>query len=164
MERKNEREEVLEKIFYFLNEISIPYNISKIEAETFLPGIQIKNGALQIDLEKLKYPGDLLHEAGHIAVTKSAERNTLNDNVIEKNPEKAGDEMAVLLWTYAASQKIGFSSDVVFHENGYKGDAKWLAEQFESGNYIGLPLLQWMGLTDVKGEKTFPFMKAWLRD
>ena len=56
--------------------------------------------------------------------------------------------MAVLLWSYAAAKKIGLAPEVVFHEDGYKGEAIWLREQFESKNYIGLPLLQWLGLTD----------------
>ncbi len=163
MKQGKERDFVLERIFQFFDEIAIRYNYTKIESETFLPGIQIKNGSLQIDLEKLKYPGDLLHEAGHIAVTLSEERKALNDNVIENNEAKAGDEMAVLLWSYAAAKKIGIVPEIVFHEEGYKGQAKWLAEQFESGNYIGLPLLQWMGLTVSEGDQTFPKMIMWLR-
>jgi hypothetical protein len=164
MEKGKERDLVLKQIFQFFDEISIPYNFTEIEKETFLPGIQIKNGSLQIDLEKLKYPGDLLHEAGHIAVSLSAERESLNDNVIENNSEKAGEEIAVLLWSFAAARKIGLPTEIVFHEDGYKGEAKWLAEQFESENYIGLPLLQWMGLTDIECENTFPKMKTWLRE
>ncbi len=164
MEQEKEHDLVLERIFRFFDKISIQYNFTEIETETFLPGIQIKNGVLQIDLQKLKYPGDLLHEAGHIAVTKSEERNVLNDNVIENNAEKAGDEMAVLLWSYAAAKKIGLAPEIVFHEDGYKGEAIWLREQFECKNYIGLPLLQWMGLTGVEGKNAFPKMKAWLRE
>ncbi|HCQ77397.1 MAG TPA: hypothetical protein DIV44_11365 [Leeuwenhoekiella sp.] len=164
MKQVKERDLVLKRIFNFFDEISISHNFVEIKAETFLPGIQIKNGTLKIDLQKLKYPGDLLHEAGHIAVTKSEERNTLNDNVIENNADKAGDEMAVLLWSYAAAKKIGLAPEVVFHEDGYKGEAIWLREQFESKNYIGLPLLQWLGLTEAEGKHAFPKMKAWLRE
>jgi hypothetical protein len=164
MEQRKERDSILERIFQFFDEISIQYNFTEIETETFLPGIQIKNGVLQIDLQKLKYPGDLVHEAGHIAVTKSEEREVLNDNVIENNAEKAGEEMAVLLWSYAAAKNIGLAPEIVFHEDGYKGEAEWLREQFVSENYIGLPLLQWMGMTDVEGGYPFPKMKVWLRE
>ena len=31
----------------------------------FLPGLQLENGAIIIDPEKLFYPGDIIHEAGH---------------------------------------------------------------------------------------------------
>ena len=164
MKHGKESDLVLKQIFQFFDEISISYNFTKIETETFLPGIQIKNGSLQIDMEKLKYPGDLLHEAGHIAVSSSAERESLNDNVVENNSEKAGEEMAVLLWSFAAARKIGLPAEIVFHEDGYKGEAKWLTEQFESEKYIGLPLLQLMNLTDFEGENAFPQMKTWLRE
>ncbi|SRX53844.1 hypothetical protein [Aequorivita sp. CIP111184] len=163
MKEGPENELILDKIFTFLEEIGVIYNLTQIGVDTFLPGLQIRNGALQIDLQKLKYPGDLLHEAGHIAVTPSQERGIINDNVTENNESKAGDEMAVLLWSYAAAQEIGLATEIVFHENGYKGDAKWLKEQFESGNYIGLPLLQWMGFSDISGDYVFPKVKMWLR-
>lgn len=164
MEINQGREFILKRIFQFFDEISISYNFTKIETETFLPGIKIKNGSLQIDMEKLKYPGDLLHEAGHIAVSSSTERESLNDNVVENSSEKAGEELAVLLWSFAAARKIGLPSEIVFHEDGYKNEAKWLKEQFESEKYIGLPLLQWMNMTDSEGENAFPKMRTWLRE
>jgi hypothetical protein len=164
MEQVKERELVLARIFQFLNEINVPYYFTEIESETFLPGIKIKNGELQIDLNKLKYPGDLLHEAGHIAVTASDTRKALNDNIVENDEAKAGDEMAVLLWSYAAALKIGLAIEIVFHEEGYKGEATWLRQQFEGKNYLGLPLLQWMKMTEIEGESAFPKMKTWLRE
>ena len=56
-----------------------------------------------------------------------------------------------------------------FHENGYKGDGAWLAETFDRGNYVGLPLLQWMGLTwdeqraAEHDAEPYPHMVRWLR-
>jgi hypothetical protein len=53
---------------------------------------------------------------------------------------------------------------VVFHPHSYKGESAWLIEQFTSGNYIGLSLLQWMGLcfdeerAAEEGVKPFPHM------
>ncbi len=164
MENEVERNLILAKIFKFFDEINIAYTCTEIDSETFLPGIQIKKGELQIDLKKLKYPGDLLHEAGHIAVTELKLRTNLNDNVIENDEDKAGEEMAVLLWSFAALKKLDLATEIVFHDEGYKGEAAWLREQFENKNYIGLPLLQWMGLTTVEGEHPFPNMKMWLRE
>jgi hypothetical protein len=116
---------------------------------------------LVIDQQQLLYPGDVLHEAGHIAVTTAAERPLLSGNITENNPEKEGEELAVLLWTYAACQALGLPAEVVFHPAGYKGQSEWLITNFEQGNYIGLPLLAWMGLTT---SNTFPAMKRWLRE
>ena len=79
---------------------------------------------------------------------------------MEGKKEKAGDEMAVLLWSYAACVKLGIPPEIVFHKDGYKGDADWLALNFSNKTYIGLPLLKWMGMT---GDE-FPVMLKWLRD
>lgn len=55
-------------IVAFLEEIGIPVRRVAIEENTFLPGVMISQGTLLVDEEKLLYPGDLLHEGGHIAV------------------------------------------------------------------------------------------------
>ena len=45
-------------------------------AETgFLDGLMISHGVLLIDEGRLAYPGDLLHEAGHLAPSRSAPQN-----------------------------------------------------------------------------------------
>ncbi|RZS99712.1 hypothetical protein [Aquimarina brevivitae] len=156
--------EILIKILQFIEEIQIPVYLSKITQSTFLPGILIKNGALHLDLEQLKYPGDVLHEAGHIAVTEADKRSSLHDNVTLDDPQKEGEEFAVLFWSYAAATHIGIPVEAVFHADGYKGDSQWLITQFKQGNYLGLPLLQWMGLTDSETNNiTLPKMKKWLR-
>ena len=144
----------------FLTQIGIPIQRSTLIDETFLPGILIDRGRLIIDLQKLAYPGDILHEAGHIAVTSATERPLLGGNITINNPQKEGDELAVLLWTYAACRQINTDPSVVFHPMGYKGQSDWLIDQFERGQYMGLPLLVWMGLTTTDG---FPAMQRWLR-
>jgi len=143
----------------FLRRIGIEVRTESIAAETFLPGIEIVNGVLVYDPEKMLYPGDLLHEAGHIALTPAGQRATLCGNVVTQNPQRASDEVAVMLWTYAACRELDIPLETVFHPNGYKGDNDWLMENYEAGNHIGLPLLKWMGLTD----DHFPKMIKWLR-
>ena len=152
--------DVLDSICTFLTEIGISFSEVSLNEDSFLPGILIKNGTLLIDKHQLNYPGDLLHEAGHIAVTVPSERSVLNNDVTNGKPEKQGDEIAVILWTYAACLHIGLPVEVVFHAEGYKGDSDWLINQFKSKNYIGLPLLVWMGMCS---NDSFPAMKTWLR-
>lgn len=147
------------RICHFLNKIGIETGFEKLPANTFLPGIAIRNGGLNIDLNRLRHPGDLLHEAGHIAVTPATERPLLNDNVGENDPQAMGQEIAAIAWSYAALRAVGLDETVVFHPAGYKGASDWHIENFHSGNYIGLPLLQWMGLADAD----FPAMRRWLR-
>lgn len=162
----NNTDEIMNKIFSFLDEIGITITLKKIKEKTFLPGILIRQGNLIVDKDKLTYPGDLLHEAGHIAVTPQRERQYLNANVSSQNlSNKEGEEIAAILWSYAAAQHINIPIELVFHENGYKGDSSWLITQFAHKNYIGLPLLQWMGLTYQEDSTLkFPEMKKWMRE
>lgn len=57
-----------QKIADFLNEIGLAVRAASLDEETFLPGILIRKGEILVDEEKLLYPGDLLHEAGHLAI------------------------------------------------------------------------------------------------
>ena len=43
------------------------YALAPISHPSVLPGITIEAGTLIIDAGKLLYPGDILHEAGHLA-------------------------------------------------------------------------------------------------
>lgn len=149
----------------FLTGIGIETREQPLPADTFLPGLLIDEGRLLIDPDQLLYPGDILHEAGHIAVSLPEDRRQLGGNVTLDRPDKAGDELAVLLWTYAACCHLQLDPAVVFHPNGYKEQGSWLIEQFTGGQYIGLPLLVWMGLTHEPHELNggFPVMRQWLR-
>jgi len=150
----------LDRVLGFLASVGLSVRETSFEKTGFLPGLLIEKGELLLDRACLLYPGDVLHEAGHIAVTTAAERPLLGANVTENHPEKDGDELAVLLWTYAACRHLGIPPVVVFHPEGYKGQSTWLINTFTNGQYIGLPLLVWMGLTTTDG---FPTMTRWLR-
>ncbi|WP_019990414.1 hypothetical protein [Rudanella lutea] len=157
----------IEPICHFLNQIGIQTRYETLHGPTFLPGLLIQNGTILIDRDKLLYPGDILHEAGHIAVCLPEDRPNLGGNITDNHPDKAGDEMAVLLWTYAASLHLNLPPDIVFHKDGYNGNSQWLIDHFTTGQYIGLPLLVWMGLahnpdTNEPGVG-FPTMIHWLR-
>ncbi|RSK48764.1 hypothetical protein [Hymenobacter rigui] len=150
----------VDPLLAFVQEIGLAVREAPLRQLTFLPGLLIAEGQLVVDRRRLLYAGDILHEAGHLAVTTAAERPTLGGNITENNPEKEGEEMAVLAWTYAACHHLNLSPAVVFHPAGYKGQSEWLIQQFESGSYLGLPLLVWMGLTT---QSDFPRMHRWLR-
>ncbi|MEZ4857866.1 MAG: hypothetical protein R2781_03575 [Flavobacteriaceae bacterium] len=151
---------ILDTIIDFLNSIPIKIIEKKISHDTFLPGIQLCGSSIYIDREKLKYPGDLLHEAGHIAVTEASVRPLIGKENQPPNWPSDGEEIAAILWSFAASHHLQLSLDVVFHPNGYKNEATWLIEQFSSKNYMGLPLLEWMNLCN---KEEFPKMIQWVR-
>ncbi len=146
----------VETIAGFFGEIGLPYQFAELPGPTFLPGVAIRRGVLTIDREKLLYPGDLLHEAGHMAVLSPAERAEMDGDV---GPD-GGMEMAAIAWSYAAALHLSLPVEVVFHDDGYRGGAAGLRQNFALRRYIGTPLLQWMNLTT--GAR-FPAMDRWLR-
>ena len=160
----------LEKCISFLNEIGIETKFEKLDEPCFLPGLSIHAGTILIDTGLLKYPGDILHEAGHIAVVPGAERPTLNASAIEKRQHREAEEMMSIAWSYAACKYVGLDPYIVFHDDGYKGGGSYIADAFANKNYFGLPMLQWIGLTaDEKNAPAlnvnpYPHMIKWLRD
>lgn len=151
---------IIETIINFLRSININIVEQKLPNNTFLPGLSLLGNSILMDLEKLKYPGDLLHEAGHIAVTEEKIRPLIGTTEIGGNWPTDGEEIAAILWSYAASCYLDLDLKIVFHPNGYKNDSEWLIEQFNNKNYIGLPLLEWMSLCN---KEEFPKMKKWIR-
>jgi hypothetical protein len=156
--------EYLNAITGFLSKVGVEWQFCQLQEETFLPGLQISNGTLLIDKEKLKYPGDILHEAGHIAVEPASTRNILSDNVMECG-QSDGEEIAAIAWSWAASAEIGLPPNVVFHPAGYRGSSESLIDCFETGGLFGQPLLGAWGLCKLDGEPDgFPKMESWLRN
>lgn len=140
------RELYLQKCISFLNEIGIETRFEKLEETCFLPGLSIRNGVLIIDREGLQYTGDILHEAGHIAVVPLAERETLTASAIATRAMHEAEEMMAIAWSYAACVHLELDPGFVFHDEGYQGGGSHLAETFTNGGYIGLPVLQWKGM------------------
>ncbi len=165
-----ENREQLEKCIVFLNRIGIKTAFRVLGPGNILPGLSVENGCIIIDMEALKYPGDILHEAGHIAVVPSVDRQTLNAAAIEKRKDREAEEMMAIAWSYAACVYLDLDPGFVFHDGGYKGGGSHLAGIFKDKHYIGLPMLQWIGLaTDEKSAAAlqtpaYPHMTKWLRD
>ncbi len=149
----------------FLEEIGLRIEWGEVPADAFLPGILVIRGGLRVDSSRLKYPGDLLHEGGHLAGLTGEERQ---QPVPIVNPDP-GFEMMALAWSYAAAVRIGLPLEVLFHPDGYKGGAASLMENFSVGRYVGVPMLQYFGLACEPrlaadhGVPAYPHMLNWLR-
>jgi hypothetical protein len=149
----------------FLNQIGLPVEIGEIRQPTFLPGILTGAGILRVDPNKLSWPGDLLHEAGHLALLTELERKQVTGDV----GDSGGNELGAIAWSYAAALHLQLHPSVVFHEHGYRGGSESMLQNFAAGRYIGLPMLQWRGLAlDEKsahalGVEPYPHMLRWLR-
>lgn len=160
----------LQKCIIFLNETGIKTISKQLDPGSFLPGLSIEDGCIVIDRDALSYPGDILHEAGHIAVVPSAERASLQSANIETRSNRESEEMMAIAWSYAACIHLGLDPYFVFHDHGYKGGGRYLADNFKNKYYMGLPMLQWIGLAaDEKNAlilkvDPYPSMIKWLRD
>jgi hypothetical protein len=151
-------------IIAWLREIGLTVRLATLGADTFLPGVTLDPGGLIVDPERLLYPGDILHEAGHLAVMLPAQRATTGSNA----GSDMGDEIAAQTWSYAAAVHLGLAPEIVFHSAGYKNSAEALIQTYRDGA-AGVPLLQWMGLTldaaraaEISADP-YPHMIRWLR-
>jgi hypothetical protein len=160
------KDALLDRIIQFLLGIGFQISQTVLNEQTFLPGIAVCHGTILVDISKLLYPGDLLHEAGHLAVIPAEKRRQAQGDF----SKKASEEMMAIAWSYAALVHLGLEPSVVFHDGGYKGWSGALIENFTSGRYIGVPMLQWVGLTadekraDGMGVKPYPSMIKWVLD
>ena len=153
------------QIIPFLERIGIPVAIEPVPEGSLLPGATVRGGTLVFDPDTLEWPGDLLHEAGHIAVSDPATRATQT----EVSPDP-GEELAAMAWSYAAAIDLGIDPAHVFHAGGYQGGGEnYLQSYANGGNGIGVPMLQYFGMSAephqaaALGRAPFPAMVRWLR-
>jgi hypothetical protein len=152
-----------ERLAGFVRGIGIEAVAAELPEPTFLPGLDVRFGVVLIDETRLSYPGDILHEAGHVAVSDPAERNQ------PKLAPTLGDEIAAIAWSYAAVRHLGIDPAIVFHEGGYRGGSRAFIENFSTGHTVGVPLLQLYGLTlerrfaAATGVEPYPHMLGWIR-
>lgn len=155
----------------FLDAIGLPLEPAQLGEDTFLPGIRLAGGRLLVDEARLTWPGDLLHEAGHLAVMPAAARAQVSDS-IEDVPGVDTEQLewAAIPWSYAAALAIGIDPREVFHGGGYHGHSPGLVRNFELGVPIGVHLLEAAGMTATGaragelGLPPYPHMLRWLRD
>jgi len=159
--------EWLSKVVGFLNEIGIETRAAQLPADCFLPGVEINAGALKFDARQLLAVSDLLHEAGHIAVTPKSYRTQLGGQLSAEVQQPHGGETEAIAWSFAAAQHIGMPLDELFHPLGYRGFASGLAFNFSVGVYPGVHGLICAGLAmpgPLGSSNSYPKLIQWLRD
>lgn len=158
----------LETIVDFLNGIGIDTREGPVPAASFLPGVRIERGGLVYD-RAMPWPGDLLHEAGHIATAPAALRPGLSDDVGLPDSVPHATEAEATAWAYAAVRHLGLDPAVLFHAGGYHGASGQLLATYGAGVYLGAAGLAHAGLTTVgggvpaDGAARYPAMLRWLR-
>jgi hypothetical protein len=152
-----------QQLVEFVRGIGIDVQPETLDASTLFGGLGIRCGTVLVDETRLVYPGTLLHEAGHLAVAEPHLRNLPDFSPAE------GEELATIAWEYAAILHLGLPVEVVFHPGSYRGDEIALIENFAVGRFIGVPLLQYFGMTveprfaAERGVRPFPHMLRWVR-
>jgi hypothetical protein len=154
----------------FLVRVGIAVVEAPLPDGTFLPGIVLREGGLMVDPEKLLWPGDLLHEAGHLAVLPAAARAAVDDALSAASDTDHSGELEALAWAYAAAVELGLPPSVLIHEGGYLGKSRDLLQMYAFGIYPGLQGLCEIGMTAAPGftpdcgDLRYPRMLKWLRD
>jgi hypothetical protein len=163
----NDTDLLMEKMVGFLRSNFIGVKFTTLPEETFLPGLYIDCGQLLIDVSRLTYVGDILHEGGHIALMNPKERSVLAGSLTGHEHAEA-TEMMVMAWTYAACLHLDIDPAIVFHD-GYKSGGEHTLANFRAGRYFGVSMLQWLGMTSqengagLNAEAIYPNMKYWVR-
>jgi hypothetical protein len=157
-------------IFEFIVATGLSIVEDDLPNETFLPGIVLRAGSLVVDPKKLMWPGDLLHEAGHLAVLPAELRARANDALVDTVEMEHAGEPEAMAWAYAAAMAIGLPLEMLIHEGGYKGRSAEVLSMYAFGVYPGLRGLCEIGLTAAPGftpecgAVRYPQMLRWLRE
>ncbi|MDZ5645900.1 hypothetical protein [Nitrospirillum sp. BR 11828] len=171
--------EALAPIITFLREIGIGVEVGDGGLDGFLPGVNIHAGVIHVHPETLVGSGDLLHEAGHIAIVPERFRTRLGTDLhadtaaaiaaelgsapsldpILSLPPVQGEVMAQA-WSYAAALHIGVPLTCVFFPGSYKhtdyAGVHPMQQWLESGTHHGPNALARAGMTGFSG--LFAFM------
>lgn len=158
---------MVERIADFLREIGLEVRARQVPEGTFLPGIEVAEGRIAYDPATLRFPGDLLHEAGHLAVLAPDERVRFGTD--DEHLDMQRVELRAIAWSHAAGVRLDLTPDVVFHAGGYGGRGAALAFTYANGVYPGAAALEELGLTatgeraHAAGVDPYPQMLRWLR-
>ncbi len=152
------------RILEFLSDIGIDVVVRAVSDDSVLPGMTVSCGRILLDPDITHWPGDLLHEAGHIAMIDPAVRDTATG--VSDDP---GEEMGAIAWSYAAAVHLGIAPEILFHPEGYRGGADAFVSNFTAGRFLGVPMLALYGLSAEpcraagQGIAPYPAMQRWLR-
>jgi hypothetical protein len=154
---------VVARMAAFLESIGIGVIPASSLLPANFPGLDIQHCCVLVDETRIVHVGDILHEAGHIAMSDPGSRTAL------RLTPTGGEELSAMAWSYAAAVHLNLGAAVVFYPESYQNFGDGLVENFTRGNYIGLPLMQKFGMTieprnaAARGAAPYPHMLRWLR-
>jgi hypothetical protein len=170
----------------FLRGIGIACEV-KPGVRGFLPGVRIQCGGLLVSPEV--HLGDLLHEAGHLAVLPGRFRPLADDNIdvvtklmldaVDFSDPDVGEARAALqageaeatAWAWAAGEHLGLKPAEVIRLTDYGGAGGDIRAMLQARGYLGINGLASAGfcvvrpgyLEKAKGLPAYPKLAMWLQ-
>jgi len=145
----------LDVILDFVRSLPLPVRLLDDVPDPVFAGMKVARGEILLAPAQIENPGDVLHEAGHLAIVAAADRPRFP----EECKPTGGQELAALAWSYAAAVHLALPPEVVFHPAAYKGESPALLETFADGRWVGVHYLVWRKLTE---PALYPSMRRWL--
>lgn len=161
--------EPIDRIVGFLRDVGLGIDEGPVPDDAFLPGVRIASGRIVFERARLQWPGDLLHEAGHLATTPASHRAKLCDDLAAHEEHPYGGEVEATAWAYAAIVALELDPALLFHSGGYQGRSPSLIATFSLGVFPGCQGLSKAGMTVIgevareRGVPPYPHMLLWLR-
>lgn len=161
------------KAIAFVNDIGIATQFVE-KTSGFVDGISIESGSLKVD--KSANVGDLLHEAGHLAIIPANLRHYAGGDLDESfevifnvisgvDPEHAimravlqASDVEATAWAWAAGKHLDIDEEDIIKNSSYDGDGESIRLMLRTKNYFGINGLNASGMTDAK---QYPAMKKW---
>jgi len=153
-------------------------------AAGFCKGVRIAGGALYVDRSNLS-PSNLLHEAGHVAVTPGNFRSDLSDDVEDASERmlekltKLGisgcewpenplfratlqcGEAEATAWSYAAGVYLGLAPNQIIARSDFNGDGAAMLTALKMRAHFGINGLHHAGMCT---RKDYPLMRRWVQE
>ncbi len=174
------------RVFAFLEGLGLVVQ-QDAKVDGFLAGVEIADGVLRVESAADDIAGELLHEAGHLAIIPGQFRSIASGDLsgvsetmgqwIDANISEVGPddptvrailqcgECEAVAWSYAAAAAVGIDTRIPFFR-GFEGDGLALHDQVASGYYFGVHGLAAAGMTDLPRPHSaipFPTMRRWLQ-
>lgn len=169
MQKFNKHRTDIDLILNFISSIGIEYQMESDVIGPFSENIDIKNGVIHFDYERVLV-GDLLHEAGHLALVLKEYRKIFNGNLYKSLKQYvalvtqlevsdqcietllACEDVHVTAWVWSVGIKLGLNPDDVIQTDKYGGEGDSIRELLQISDrtcmpYIGVAQLQAAGYT-----------------
>ena len=169
------------KVINFLNSIGIPTIKGYVPIMSFLPGILIKQGTLIYNGKATL--GDMLHEAGHLAIVPGKYRKFMSgklDRSIKRiyRMAKASDELdnpdapiarqlmqasesEATAWAWAVGKFLNIAEEEIILDNTYEGKGANERAKLSANCHFGINGLRASGM--VESVKTYPKLTRWVQ-